>query len=216
MSTVTRDQAESPLILSLDIGTSSVRAALFDRLGRALEGLDARQPHEIRTTKEGASETDADRLLELTWGCIDVVLGHAGYLRDQIRGVAACTFVGNVLGVDRNKKAITPLVTYADTRGDAEAAELRTEFDEAVVHDRTGCHFHPAYFPTFFRWFAKAKTDLFRQVLRWVSVGEYLELRLFGEASMSYSVASWTGLLDRHKLMWDEPLKALPDRTARH
>ena len=213
MSTVTPDQAESPLILSLDIGTSSVRAALFDRLGRALEGLDARQPHEIQTTKEGASETDADRLLELAWSCIDAVLGHAGYLRDQIRGAATCTFVGNILGVNKNKKAITPLVTYADTRGDAEAAELQIEFDEAVVHDRTGCHFHPAYLPAFFRWFAKAKTDLFRQVSRWVSVGEYLELKLFGEASMSYSVASWTGLLDRHKLMWDESLfKALPVR----
>lgn len=215
MSTVTRGHAESPLILSLDIGTSAVRAALFDRLGRALEGLEARQPHEIRTTKEGTSETDADRLLELTWGCIDSVLGHADHLRNQIRGVASCTFVGNVLGVDRNNKATTPLVTYADTRGNAEADELRTEFDETVIHDRTGCHFHPAYLPAFFRWFAKANTDLFRRVSRWVSFGEYLELKLFGEASVSYSVASWTGLLDRHKLMWDEPLlKALPVRIG--
>ena len=71
MPTVTQAQAESPLILSLDIGTSSVRAAVFDRLGRAVEGIEARQPHEIRTTKEGASETDADLLLELVWRCIE-------------------------------------------------------------------------------------------------------------------------------------------------
>jgi len=211
MSTVSRNQVESPLILSVDIGTSSVRAALFDRLGRAVKGLGARQTHEIRTTKEGASEIDADALLERVWCCIDRVLVHTGHLRDQIKGVATCTFVGNILGVDKNKRTITPLITYSDTRGDGEAAKLRTEFDETVVHDRTGCQFHPAYWPAFLRWFARANTALFHHVSRWISIGEYLDLKLFGEASMSYSVASWTGLLDRHRLMWDAPLlKALP------
>ena len=86
-----------------------MRATVFDRLGRAVEGLEARQPHEIRTTKEGASETDADLLLESVWGCIDAVLSQSGDLKDQIRGVATCTFVGNILGVDRDRKAMTPL-----------------------------------------------------------------------------------------------------------
>ena len=155
MSTVSRDRAESPFILSLDIGTSSVRAAIFDRLGRAVEGLEARQRHEIRTTKDGASETDADALLERVWRCIDEVLGRMGHLKDQVRGVGICTFVGNILGVDRDRRAITPLTTYADTRSEGEVVKLRVEFDETVVHDRTGCHFHPAYLPAFFRWFAR-------------------------------------------------------------
>lgn len=213
MSSVAQAQAESPLILSLDIGTSSVRAAVFDRLGRAVEGLEARQIHEIRTTKEGASETDAELLLDLVWRCIDTVIAQAGHLGEEIRGVAVCTFVGNILGVDRNRRAMAPLITYADTRGDEEAARLRAEFNEAEVHDRTGCRFHPAYLPSFLRWFAKAERDLFNRVSRWVTIGEYLELKLFGEASISYSVASWTGLLDRNRLVWDKPLlTALPIR----
>ena len=213
MSTVSRDRAESPFILSLDIGTSSVRAAIFDRLGRAIEGLEARERHEVRTTKEGASETDADALLERVWRCIDGVLDHAGYLKDQIRGIGICTFVGNILGVDGDQRAVTPLATYADTRSEGEVVKLRAEFDETVVHDRTGCHFHPAYLPAFFRWFAQDRRELFDHVARWVSIGEYLELKLFGDASVSFSVASWSGLLDRHKLAWDEPLlNALPVR----
>lgn len=214
MSTVSRDQAQSPLILSLDIGTSSVRAGLFDRLGRAVDGLEARESQEIRATKEGVSETHADFLLERVWGCIDTVMVHAGSLSTQIRGVGTCTFVGNILGVDRNGSAMTPLRTYADTRADDEAERLRKEFDETEVHDRTGCRFHPAYLPAFFRWFAQAERDLFHRVHRWVSIGEYLDLKLFGDASVSYSVASWNGLLDRHRLVWDEPLlRALPIRV---
>jgi sugar (pentulose or hexulose) kinase len=79
MSTVSRDQAETPFILSLDIGTSSVRAAIFDRLGRAMEDFDARQFRKIVATKEGASETDPDNLLELLWLCIDDVIHHGGF-----------------------------------------------------------------------------------------------------------------------------------------
>jgi len=211
MSTIAPDRAEEPLILAIDIGTSSVRAALFDRLGRAVQGIEARQKHELRTSAEGASEVDPDALLELVFTCLDGAVSRAGDLGGKIRGVAACTFVNNILGVDKNDRAVTPLTTYADTRADAEVAGLKADFDETAVHDRTGCRFHPSYLPARFRWLARTQPDLFRRVTRFISIGEYLELKLFGETAVTYSVASWTGLLNRSRLEWDrELLAALP------
>lgn len=207
-SSVTRKQAGSPLILAIDIGTSSVRAPVFDRLGRAVEGVEAHRPHEIHTTAGGAAETDADMLLDLVWQCLDEVLERAGPLAAEIAGVGACTFVTNILGVDDAGQAITPLSTYAETRSAGEVDALRAEFDEQVVHDRTGCHFHPSYWPTRFRWLARTQPDLLERVTRWISIGEYMELKLFGATAVSYSVAAWTGLLDREALAWDEPLLA--------
>jgi gluconokinase len=213
MPSITPSQAESPFILSIDIGTSAVRTCLFDCLGRAVEGMEARQPLEIKTTTEGASETNSNLILERTWSCIDSVMKHATSMSQRIAGVASCTFVGNILGVNSTNQAITPLTTYADTRAYGEVAGLQAEFDEGAVHERTGCHFHPCYLPAYFRWFAKTKPDLFKQVSRWMSIGEYLELKLFGESAVSYSVASWSGLLNRHDLVWDQALVgALPIR----
>ena len=213
MRFITPSQAESPFILSIDIGTSAVRTALFDCLGRAIEGIEARQPLEIKTTAEGASEADPDLILERTWARIDSVMEQAASLSRRIKGVASCTFVGNILGVNRSSQAITSLTTYADTRAYGEVAGLQAEFEEVAVHERTGCHFHPCYLPAYFRWFAKTKPELFKQVSRWMSIGEYLELKLFGESAVSYSVASWLGLLNRNSLTWDEQLvAALPIR----
>jgi gluconokinase len=65
MPSITSSKGESPFILSIDIGTSSVRASLFDCFGRAVEGMEAHQSHDIRTSIDGASETDPDALLEL-------------------------------------------------------------------------------------------------------------------------------------------------------
>ena len=74
MSLVLPNQAEPPLVLALDVGTSSARGLLYDRLGRALEGLSARQEYQVRTSAEGAAELDADQLVESICSLMDGLL----------------------------------------------------------------------------------------------------------------------------------------------
>lgn len=211
MSTIAPERAEAPLILSLDLGTSSVRGILFDRLGRVVEGTTAHRAYELRTTTEGASKADPDVLVEQAWSCVDEVLARSDSLSVQIEGVASCTFVSNVLGIDEAGHAVTPLTTYADTRAAEAVPGLREDLDEEVVHQRTGCLFHPSYLPARFRWLAEDRPELLGRVARWISIGEYMELQVFEDTAVSYSVASWTGLLDRRRLEWDRPLlEALP------
>jgi len=210
---ISPQRGEAPWILTLDIGTSSIRVALFDRLGRALQGLEARRSFEIRLSPDGTSEADAEQILSMVGQCLDQILDHCGSLSSQIAGIASCTLVSNLLGIDKNNRAITPLSTYADTRAASEVEGLKADLSEPQVHERTGCHFHPSYWPARLRWIFRHQPELFRRVKRWISIGEYLELNFFGQAAVSYSVASWTGLLDRFRLIWDpELLDALPIR----
>jgi gluconokinase len=203
--TVDRRAAEPPLVLALDLGTSSVRAVVFDRLGRAVDGAEARAPHALRVDAEGAAESDPDALREAAFRCIDAALAGAG---GRVAAVAACTFVHNVLGVDAGGRPVTPLYAYADARAGSDAAALRRELDERAAHDRTGCRFHTCYLPARLRWVARARPGLARPVVRWITIGEYLELALFGESACTFSVASWSGMLDRRRLAWDAPLCA--------
>ena len=215
-SVIAAHLVEGPLILSIDIGTSAVKVLLFDTMGRAVEGNQYRCAVALRTSRDGASEVAADELLDIVWRGIDTVLAKAGSLAPKMAGVAVCTFVGNIMGIDRKSNPLTPVFTYADSRAEKEAARLRTEVDESEIHDRTGCHIHSSYLPARFRWLANSRPDVFLQVDRWLSIGEYMEMVLFGETCVSYSVASWSGLLDRHQLIWDEPLlNKLPLEVAR-
>lgn len=208
-------QAEAPFILALDIGSSSIRARLYDRTGRVIEGMAARQAHELRSSREGASEADPDHLLDLVFRCLDEILPKTGSLSEQIAGVAVSTFVNNILGINSGGRAITPLTTYADTRAADEVSGLQADFDEVEVHNRTGCRFHPSYLPARLRWFYRTQPQLAAQVQRWLSLDEYLQLRLFGQCAVSYSVAAWTGLLDWRRLVWDKELLAgLPITSA--
>ncbi len=203
-----------PLILTLDIGTSSVRAMLFDASAQPVRGQDTRADTPVRTTPDGGVEVDADQLLAAITRCIDELLAAAGPLAGRIVAVASASLVGNVLGVAADGQPLTPVYTWADTRSAEVAAELRAELDEIAVHDRTGCLLRSSYLPAQLRWLRRAAPELVRRVQRWMSIGEYLHLRLFGAASVSFSVASWSGLLDRRLLRWDPELLGAAGITA--
>jgi gluconokinase len=209
MTTIAPAAAEPPLVLTIDVGTSSVRVLLFDRRGRAVTGVDARSQHTPRTATDGTSELDADALFEQTALCLDAALAQAGVLAQAIGGVAIDTLVSNIMALDTAGRPRTPLITYADTRNAADATELRRQLDERTVQDRTGCLLRTSYWPARLAWFQRTQPDLWRAAARWVSFGEYIELRLFGQCRVSYSAASWSGLLDRRRLEWDAPLLAL-------
>lgn len=204
----------TPLILTIDIGTSSTRAILFDAQAHVVEGMIEQHASEMATTPDGGATFDADKVIAATVAAIDGLVKRAGDLANQIGAVAIDTLVGNVLGVDPQGKAVTPVFTYADTRNakatQALRDELGTEGAEAA-HQRTGCLLHTSYLPSRFRWLAEEQPQWFNAATRWVSLGEYLYFQLFGEWRVSYSVAAWTGLLNRHDLTWDaEWLNCLP------
>jgi len=212
--TVSIQQAEPPLALTLDVGTSSVRALLFDRLGRAVEGVFASGATTLRAPEPGAVEIQPGELLETCLTGLDAALDQASRLARQIAAVGVSTLASNVLGVDEDGQAITPIYTYADSRPAPDVAALRAQFDEAEIHRRTGCRFHPSYLPARFLWLKRTRPELLQRAKRWMSFGEYLLLRLFGRTAVSASIASWSGLLERQRLTWDEALLAgLPLRA---
>lgn len=208
---VSHNMTDSPLVLAIDIGTSSVRVNLYDLETRPLPNAQARARYTLQTTPDGGAFLDPDEVLRQTVACIDRVLERAGGEASRIVAVGSCTLVANVLGLDDRGRAITPLYTWADTRGLDAVAWLRGQIDEAALHQRTGCLIHTSYLPVRLRWLATAEPELFRRAARWLSIDDYLRLRLFGQTSSSYSIASWTGLLDRRKLSWDAPLLATLD-----
>ncbi len=169
------------LILTLDMGTSSVRAMLFDAHGRALPGAEAQMACVQTTTGDGGVETDAEALLGLTTQCVQQLLKKTDKeTLGRIAGVGLSCFWHSLVGVGANGRALTPLFSWADTRSQAQAQTLQTELDERAYHARTGCVLHTSYWPTKLRWLVETRGEVFGQVKQWMSFGEYAALRLFG------------------------------------
>lgn len=200
-------QALDPLVLALDIGSSASRVRVYDATGAPVRDTRGRLNHAIEARADGGAELDPDAIAGEVERLIDGVLA-AGNLRGRIGGVALDTIAPTLIGVDVDGAPLTPCYTYADGRAAAEAERLRGELDEDAVQRRTGCRFHPSYLPARLRWLRAADGERFGRVERWLSLGEYVWLRLLGTTAAGVSTAAWSGLLDRHTGAWDGPLLA--------
>lgn len=189
------------MVIALDVGTSSARAAFYDGEGRPIAGRSHQVQYTPRLTPDGGVEHDADRLLEAVIACLDAI--HPNRPPEETRAVGVATFWHGLLGFDASGHAITPVYMWADTRSAEEAEILRSALDDDAVHARTGCHLHSSYWPAKLRWLAREYPGESGRVARWGSFGEFLELNLFGTATTSVSMASATGLFDQAASRWD-------------
>ena len=214
MPVISYHESKAPLVVALDVGSSSVKAGLFDGLGRGIEGANARARYRMDLTGDGGVEIAGDRLVEIISDCLDqlhartAAIFESGGLTDQrpVAAVAVCTFWHALMGIDREGRAATPLYGWNDTRAAVDASALRAAVDEREYHARTGCMLHPCYWPAKLAWLGRTRVDAFRQIGKYMSIGEYFFLRLFGRATVSISQASATGLFDQNRREWDEPV----------
>src|SRR5206468_2662900 len=189
------------MILALDVGTSSARAALYDESGVPVPRRLHRVAYEPTITADGGVEHDPNVVLAAVATCLDAVLTGPGL--PDVAGVGVATFWHGLLGFDATGHAVTPIYMWADTRSAREATLLAGALDEAALHARTGCYIHTSYWPAKLRWLARERPAELQRVTRWGSIGEHLEHAFFGEAATSVSIASATGLFDHARLHWD-------------
>lgn len=195
------------VVLAIDIGSSGVRAALFDDQGQEIYGSLVSRPHEGFDLHDG-SDIDADALSESVKRTIDDAVARAESFVAKIDYVAASCFWHSLLGVDVQGRAVTPLLGWAETRAATAVPALRAEFDEAESHNRTGARFHSSYWPAKFLWWQQELPAAFQPGTHWLSFCDYLFLQLFGLEITSVSMASATGIFNQQTLGWDEQLCA--------
>jgi gluconokinase len=201
------------LVLALDVGTSSARARAFDASGRTQPGADGQVGYEPRTTADGGVELDAERLLAAVDGAIDACLAGLGAGATRIAAVGVSVFWHSLLALDATGRALTPVITWADTRAMMAAAALRRAHDERRIHARSGAPLHPAFFPAKLRWLRATRPEVFTRAATWCGFGEYLHARLTGRLVTSLSMASGTGLLDQIGGGWDPGMLELAGIT---
>ena len=208
MNTKSQTLYEPPFVLAIDIGSSSIKAALFDSRAYRIEGTEFQDHHPLHSTSDGAAEESCVHIVERVEAAIDSVLERAGDASKEIVGVGVDTLASTLIGVDKHGQPLTPIYTYADTRSRDYVKDMRANLDTHAVYQRTGCPQHTAYLPAQIRWLQNICPEIVRLVYRWLDVGTFLYTRWFGKKDIptSYSIASWTGLLDRHRMCWDEEL----------
>jgi gluconokinase len=185
-------------VLALDLGTSSVRALVFDDRGAPLPDVLARRPTHLDITDEGKAELDPDQVVAAIGECLDELDRRGGL--DGVQEVATSCAWHSVIALDGDGRRLTGALTWADTRAAPLVAELRSRGDMDRLQAATGARPHTLYWTVKLPWLAR---ELSPAPARYLGLAEYVTGALLGDPGASPSMASGTGMLNLATATWD-------------
>eukprot|EP00947_MAST-08B_sp_MAST-8B-sp1_P000637 g637.t1 len=193
--------------LVLDVGSSSVRCSFFPDVSQPRSAYTARQP--VRISGEGTF--DALDLLGAAERCVAECV-ESVRPAPAVKAVAFDCFAMSLLGVDATGEPVTPVFTYADRHQGTAAQVRRLRADLAKtgqveeLHQRTGAPLHTSYAAGQLCRLAAEDAATMARVAKWQTFSSFCLARWTGKPFLpiSYSEASWTGLMNVANLTWDD------------
>lgn len=188
--------ASSPLLLAIDIGTTSTKGLLVSTAGEVV----ASDQHFSQTLfpHPGYAEQNPEEILA---GVLKILLKLGEHRPAAICFSAA---MHSLMAVDEKGKALTPLMLWSDTRSAAQAARLRLEQQAQPLYEITGTPVHPMSPLCKLMWLKENDTSTFERAYKFISIKEYVLFHLTGTFAIDYSIASATGMFDLDRKTWAE------------
>ncbi len=185
----------SPTILSIDAGTSALKAALYQDDGRLL-GL-AVQRYEYRTPHPGWAEIDP----ETWWHAFIAALAdlrRQGYNLRELRALGVTGQMHAPILLDENSNPVIPAILWLDQRAGAELRELQARL-QLPPHKLNASFTLPKLL-----WLHRHQPQTLARarILLWPK--DYLRFRLTGSIATDLTDAAGASLLDWEQRTWAE------------
>lgn len=193
-----RDNVET--VISVDLGTSSVRACLVNA---ALEiCYQAQQQVSLNTDPLGKAVQNADTIINAGLQCLMVVLDWAGGAGYQPKAFCFSSAVASLVCLDRDFTPLAPALTYIDLRADRQSVWLAEQFGPAYFQ-QTATPIHASYWLPKLLWLKGQGEDL-SQGHYFCTIKDLFVYRLTGQFVTDYSNAVATGMCDVTTGDWDQ------------
>lgn len=189
----------APVLVGLDMGTTSAKAVVFTLRGEQV----ARGRAPVRwTTSPGRAEITAGELLGTARHALDAALARVD---GDVVGLGVTSMGEAGVATDPGGTPLGPVIAWHDERDGDEVAELAEEIGADALGRVAGLPLRRQWTLTKVRWLRR-HLDL-PHAVRWSSVAELVVQGLGGEEASDYSLASRTGWLDLARgTWWDEAL----------
>ena len=186
------------LYLGIDIGTTSLKAAVFDENGCrvGLKSIDYTLDSDPST---GFIEFDAERYAEMCFRAIDELTGECG----KITALSVDTQGETMILTDESGTPLCPAVVWLDNRAVIQAEEVKARFGNKRVYDVTGQPEITAGWPaTKLLWYKENRPDIFVKVKKVFLLEDWILYRLTGNFVTEPSIQSSSTYFDITNMTW--------------
>ena len=188
------------MYLGLDLGTSSVKAALFDADQRLI--AQASQPLQVSRPHPGWSEQDPEAWWRATEAAVDAVAAQASLA--GLRGIGLSGQMHGAVLLDAGDRVMRPAILWNDGRAGAECAALEAAFPR--LREVAGNIAMAGFTAPKLAWVARHEPAIFEHVSTVLLPKDYLRFRLTGHHVSEMSDASGTLWLDVAARDWSDDL----------
>lgn len=166
-------------LLAIDVGTTSLKATLFDCEGRTVASHISE--YSVSTPHEDWVELDPQDYWRAATQAIRHLLDVKGISADGIAGIGVTSQGESLVVLDDQGKPLRPTIVWLDNRSHAESDELRRHFGEEQAYLHTG---QPEVIPTWtatrILWLKHHEPRCYKQAAKYLLAADYLIYRLTG------------------------------------
>jgi xylulokinase len=188
-----------PLLLGIDIGTSSAKAVLFDpETSQTL--TVAGQEYPIHKPAPDRAEQNPEDWWQATIAVARRVVTEAG--RSDVAGISFSGQMHGTVLLDRAGQPLHPAIIWADQRSAAACATLTNTLGAERYAAVTGTLPAAGFQGATLVWLAQNEPALLAQTDQVILPKDYVRLRLTGEIATEVSDAASTGVFDIMRQTW--------------
>jgi len=197
------------MLLGIDLGTSSLKAMLFDPATSAIVA-QSRIPIEIDLPQPDRAEIDPETLWLAVLQALSELRRCASTAFGAVRGIGLSTIFPALVPMDRDGRALGPALLYCDHRSRSQAEQFAAAFGAEELERRTGNRFTPGTttLPGIL-WLREKAPEIFGRTQVFGQIETYLVHRLTGQFVVDASHQSLSGLAAAgDELHYDETILA--------
>jgi xylulokinase len=184
-----------PYVLAIDVGTSSLKAAVYGSQGAVLASASRRYPPSAPLAQPAWAETNPHHWWEALTGAVAQVremLPDFG----RIQAVALTGQMHTAVLLDEHGEVLAPTLLWLDRRASVETIELQQVFHLPPYQ------LNSTYSLPKLVWLARHRPEVMQKVRHLLWPKDYLRYRLTGELLTDYTEAGGGALLDWQRQDW--------------
>jgi xylulokinase len=192
------------LFLGLDLGTSSCKGVLYSSEGRPV--FEEVEFYSFERPEPDSAEQDSGDW----WTAILRILKKSAEFSNSngglVRSIALCGQRESVVPVDRNDNAIGNSILWLDRRSTLERDKIRRAISEEELYLKTGLVASPLFVAPKVMWLKEKKPKIYDKAFKFLLAKDFINLKLTGEYSTDFTLASRTLLFDISRGEWNDDL----------
>ena len=179
-------------VLAIDVGTSSVKAAVVDRDSGDPVGPAGKCPYDIRRPEADAAEIDPREL----WDAIAAAVREATKHQTPVHGVGLSCLTPALVLLDESREVVAPIRIHQDRRATPVSRQIRDECLDEFLHTVGNAPLPGGLSALMYKQLVSGDPAIAGRVRHYLHANSWVGLTLTGEAAFDPGNASFTGLFN--------------------